>query len=164
MSSSRNAFWQYDEQSSSDKDEILLMEMLESDSEDERRPQRTAPFTGQEYITFLLNGHPDTIHDVLRVDAGTFRALVSELTLRGNLKWDHMRLSVEESLVTFLYICGQRENHRLVADRFRHSTDTISRHFKYMRRALCALAPFIIRPPSFAETPPEILHDKRYYP
>ncbi|KAH7838056.1 hypothetical protein Vadar_021525 [Vaccinium darrowii] len=58
MSSSRTTFWQQDDESSSDEDEILLMEMLESDSEDERRPQRTAPFTGQEYITFLLNGHP----------------------------------------------------------------------------------------------------------
>ncbi|XP_058209917.1 uncharacterized protein LOC131322574 [Rhododendron vialii] len=166
MSSSHGASWQYQYEqgsSSSDGDDMMIMDMLSS-SDDERQPQRNAPFTGQEYVTHLLNGHQDTIQDVLRVDAPTFRSLVAELVLRGNLKWDHMHLSVEESLATFLYICGQSGRHRTVADRFQHSTDTICRHFKYMRRALCTLAPFIIRPPDLNVTPPEIINDQRFYP
>ncbi|KAI8525369.1 hypothetical protein RHMOL_Rhmol13G0224900 [Rhododendron molle] len=75
-----------------------------------------------------------------------------------------MRLSVEESLAMFLYICGHNERHRVVGHWFQHSTDTISKHFKRMRRALCTVAPIIIQPPNLDATPSEILNDARYYP
>ncbi|KAI8550910.1 hypothetical protein RHMOL_Rhmol06G0144000 [Rhododendron molle] len=120
--------------------------------------------SGQEYTTFLLTSHPQNIKDMLRVDKHTFRALAVELVRRGLLEWDHKNLSVEESLAIFLYICGQNARERVVADRFQRSLDTISKHFNIIRRAICNLAPFIIRPPNLHETPPEILHDGRYYP
>ncbi|KAH7846085.1 hypothetical protein Vadar_009552 [Vaccinium darrowii] len=52
----------------------------------------------------------------------------------------------------------------MVADRFQRSTSTISAHFKLMRRAICNLAPHIIRPPDLHVTPPEILNDDRHFP
>lgn len=130
----------------------------------QRCPQRTFPLSGQEYTASLLNGHPDTMRYTLRIDAHTFRTLVKLMVKGGGLKWDHMRLSVEESLAIFLYICGHAKRHRCAANRFRHSMNTIARHFKYMGRALSNLAPFLIRPPDLNEIPFEILHDKVYYP
>lgn len=155
--------------SSDDEVEMIILEMLESSSDDDnqhvaRRPQRDAPFTGQEYTIWLINGHPDTIRDILRVDAATFRSLIDALVEHGQLQWDHKRLSLEESLAIFLYICGHSQRHRSAADRFQHSTDTICRHFKYVRRALCNLGRFVIQPPNLLVTPPEILHDQRYMP
>ncbi|KAI8570714.1 hypothetical protein RHMOL_Rhmol01G0057700 [Rhododendron molle] len=154
------------EEDFSDDDDLLELETLEMMERDGKQkiPQRTCPLSGQEYTTFLLTSHPQNIKDMLRVDKHTFRALAVELVRRGLLEWDHKNLSVEESLAIFLYICGQNARERVVADRFQRSLDTISRHFNIIRRAICNLAPFIIRPPNLHETPPEILHDGRYYP
>ncbi|KAH7847461.1 hypothetical protein Vadar_026337 [Vaccinium darrowii] len=151
---------------SSDDDDLMDLEFLSMSDEDEveKIPQRTFMVTGQQWTKFLMTEHPQTIKDLLRVDQHTFRTLVDLLVAKGQLKWDHMRLSVEESLAIFLYICGQSERHRVAAHWFQHSTDTISRHFKVMRRALCSVAPFVIRPPNLEVTPPEILNDGRYYP
>ncbi|KAI8571393.1 hypothetical protein RHMOL_Rhmol01G0116400 [Rhododendron molle] len=153
------------EHESSD-DDLMDLEMLSMSSEDEvnRIPQRTFLAKGQTYTHFLMTEHPTTIKDLLRVDKRTFKSLVSLLVDKGELKWDHMRLSVEESLAMFLYICGHNERHRVVGHWFQHSTDTISKHFKRMRRALCTVAPIIIQPPNLDATPSEILNDARYYP
>ena len=155
----------------SDGDEDLAdleaLDFLESEEEDDvfgKMPQRTSEQSGQAYVNFLLEGHPVTIRDILRVDAFTFRALVLKLVTRRQLDWEHKHLCVEESLAIFLYICGHTQRHRLAADRFQRSTSTISTHFKLMRRAICNLAPHIIRPPDLHVTPPEILHDERYFP
>ncbi|KAI8550640.1 hypothetical protein RHMOL_Rhmol01G0214800 [Rhododendron molle] len=165
MSTSGN---QEHEDSSSDDDDLMDLDFLdnmsESDEEDERIPQRVAPFNGQSYTQFLMTKHPKTIRDVLRVDKQTFRSLVALLVEKGHLNWDHMRVSLEESLAIFLFICGQSGRMRLAADRFQHSLDTISRHFNLMRRALCYVGMSIIRPPNLNDTPPQILNDGRYYP
>ncbi|XP_058197837.1 uncharacterized protein LOC131313503 isoform X3 [Rhododendron vialii] len=173
MASSSHRRGNYHPSSSSDDDIALLAGMFllldtSSSSEEEReilrRPQRTFPISGQEYTTLLLNGDPDTMRYTLRVDAHTFRTLVNLLVKRGRLKWDCMRLSVEESLAIFLYICGHGKRHRCAANRFKRSMNTIARHFKYMMRALGNIAYLVIRPPDLNEIPFEILHDKIYYP
>ncbi|XP_058197655.1 uncharacterized protein LOC131313382 isoform X2 [Rhododendron vialii] len=165
MSSSTHPWHNEDEAVSSDDDELLDLEFLDLMEEEKiKMPQRTCELTGQVYTNFLLERHPQTIKDVLRVDAYTFRGLVAELVARGQLQWDHKRVCLEESLAIFLYICGHSQRHRVAADRFQRSTSTISDHFKWMRRALCNLAPHIIQPPNLDVTPPEILNDGRYYP
>ncbi|KAI8567770.1 hypothetical protein RHMOL_Rhmol02G0147400 [Rhododendron molle] len=151
-------------QPSSSSDDIALLACMSllldtSSSEEEereilRQPQRTFPISGQEYTTLLLNGDPDTMGYTLRVDAHTFRTLVNLLVKRGRLKWDCMRLSVEESLAIFLYICGHGKRHRCAANWFKRSMNTIARHFKYMMRALgmkilpncsCGAGPMLIK-------------------
>ncbi|KAH7857404.1 hypothetical protein Vadar_012318 [Vaccinium darrowii] len=151
--------------SSSDDLELLnMLQLLSPSSSSSEEDERSIPIGGQEYTTSLLNGDPDTMRETLRVDARTFRALVKLLSEQGGSHWDHMRLSVAESLAIFLYICGQGKWFQGAADRFQHSTDTISEHFKYMMRALRKLAPSVIQPPDLNEIPVEILHDNKYYP
>ena len=130
----------------------------------ERMPQHNAPFTGHMYTQFLLNGHPSNMRELLRVDVHCFRALVDELISRGVVDVGIMRMSVEESLAIFLFIVGQSGGHRLAADRFQHSTETINRHFKMIMRGLGNLAPFIITPLDMSVTPPQILLDNRFNP
>ncbi|CAL5384396.1 unnamed protein product [Camellia sinensis] len=108
-----------------------------------KQPQRTCPYTGEMYTQHLLNGHPRTIREVLRMDAPTFRSLCDELKRREFIKVD---------------------KNRLAADRFQHSTETIHRHFKIMMRALCRLAVLIIRPPDPNVIPPEIRNNQKHYP
>ncbi|GLT54419.1 hypothetical protein SLA2020_276190 [Shorea laevis] len=55
-------------------------------------------------------------------------------------------IMVEESLAFFYLIAGHRQGLRVAANRFQHSTETISRHFKKVMRALCSLSKTIIRP------------------
>ncbi|KAF7132542.1 hypothetical protein RHSIM_Rhsim09G0057200 [Rhododendron simsii] len=145
-----------------DDDDLADLEALELLEEHEKMPQQTAKMSDQDYVTFLLHGHPRTVNNILCVDKHTFRALVRELILRGQLGWDHKKLSIEESLAIFLYICGQSGRHRLAADKFQWSTSTISDHFNWMRRTICRLVPYVIKPQPLEATPPEILHDERY--
>ncbi|CAL5441606.1 unnamed protein product [Camellia sinensis] len=53
-----------------------------------KQPQRTCLCTGEMYTQHLLNGHPRTIREVLRMDAPTFRALCDELKHREFIKVD----------------------------------------------------------------------------
>ncbi|GMP55381.1 hypothetical protein CsSME_00020220 [Camellia sinensis var. sinensis] len=123
-----------------DMDFAMVCQMWESTNGiPGKQPQRTCPYTGEMYTQHLLNGHPRTIQEVLRMDAPTFRSPSDELKRREFIKVDK-----------------NSERHRLAADRFQHSTETIHRNFKIMMRALCRLAVLIIRPPDPNVIPPEI--------
>ncbi|CAL5377445.1 unnamed protein product [Camellia sinensis] len=56
-----------------------------------KQPQRTCPYIGEMYTQHLLNGHPRTIREVLRMDAPTFRSLCDELKIREFIKVDKNR-------------------------------------------------------------------------
>ncbi|GMP98002.1 hypothetical protein CsSME_00046047 [Camellia sinensis var. sinensis] len=119
----------------------------DDDDLDFAMPQQTCLYTGEMYTQHLLNGHPRTIREVLRMDAPTFRSLCDELKRSEFIKVDK-----------------NSERHRLAADRFQHSTKTIHRHFKIMMRALCRLVGLIIRPPDPNVIPPEIRNNRKHYP
>ncbi|KAF5932293.1 hypothetical protein HYC85_028464 [Camellia sinensis] len=134
---------------SSDEDEVTddFMDFLmiacmhdQINASSTRRPQRTCPFKGDDYIFGLLTGHPETMMNIMRMDAQTFILLKDTLLHNGFIDIEHMHISVEESLGIFLYTFAQNDRHRLLADRFQHSTETICRHIKIIMRALCKLA------------------------
>ncbi|XP_028092797.1 uncharacterized protein LOC114292987 [Camellia sinensis] len=129
-----------------------------------RRPQRTYPFKGNDYIFSLLNGQPETMMDIMRMDAQTFILLKDTLLQNGFIDTEYMHLSVEESLEIFLYTFAQNDRHRLLADRFQYSTETICRHIKIIMRALCKLASTVIKPRNQDEIPAKILNDRRSFP
>jgi len=161
---------------SSDDEDIVLIAtalLLDSSSSEEdvqpiprgpRHPQRNFEVQGEAYTNFLLNGNPRTMTDLLRVDSFTFVSLVGLIVERGRIDWNRKRLSVEVSLAMFLYICGLNHRMRTTADRFQCSTDTVHRHFKYMVRALCNVAPLVIHPPDMNEVPAKIVNDRRFNP
>ena len=83
---------------------------------------------------------------------------------RANYLEDTRALSVEESLAIFYLIVGHQQGIRVTVDRFQHSTETISRHFKRVMRALCNLGKTIIRPRQVDEVHPYIQGNPKYFP
>ncbi|KAL7197297.1 hypothetical protein ACSBR2_019892 [Camellia fascicularis] len=67
------------------------------------------------------------------MEVTTFMELVKEIVRRNVIDWSNMRLSLEESSVMFLFICGQSSRTRNAGDRFQHSNETIHRHFDYVK-------------------------------
>ncbi|GMP28717.1 hypothetical protein CsSME_00004148 [Camellia sinensis var. sinensis] len=129
-----------------------------------RQPQCNCPYTGEQYIKFLLSGNPKSICEQLRMEVPTFVEFVKQIVCRNVVDWSNMRLSLEESLAMFLFICGQSLGTSNAGDRFQHSNETIHRHFVLMMWALGNLAPFVIQPPNMAVTHPKIRNDRRYWP
>ncbi|KAI3880060.1 hypothetical protein MKX03_003881, partial [Papaver bracteatum] len=52
----------------------------------------------------------------------------------------------------------------MLQERFQHSGETISRYFNEVLRAIMELSKELIKPPSFSETPAEILNNSKYFP
>ncbi|KAJ4843758.1 hypothetical protein Tsubulata_047051 [Turnera subulata] len=92
-----------------------------------------------------------------------FIQLCEDLKGRGKLAGSKF-LTVQEQVGIFLYIICQNERQRVTGDRFQHSLETISTHFKKVLYAVFSLAKHIIVPPSFDETLPEIRNNPKYYP
>ena len=61
-------------------------------------------------------------------------------------------------------IIDQKESNQIVADRFQHTEQTISHHFEKALKIVVRYVKELIMPPSFAETPPEIRCNPKYYP
>ncbi|XP_056698511.1 protein ALP1-like [Spinacia oleracea] len=127
------------------------------------RPQRISKLTGHQYVLELLNGHPMTCFELLRMTPQIFISLCEELKKREKLK-DSKFIPVLEQVAMFLLIIAHNSRQRLVADRFQHSLDTVHHHFRRVLYAICSLSKHLIIPPSFEDTPPVIKNNPRYYP
>ncbi|CAL5410713.1 unnamed protein product [Camellia sinensis] len=151
---------------SDDDDDVMDLHMVCQLTRDipTRQPQRNCPYTGEQYIKFLLSGNPKSIREQLRMEVPTFVELVRQIVRRNVVDWSNMRLSLEESLAMFLFICGQSLGTRNAGDQFQHSNETIHRHFVLMMRALGNLAPFVIQPPNMDVTHHKIRNDRWYWP
>ncbi|CAH9110733.1 unnamed protein product [Cuscuta epithymum] len=126
------------------------------------RPQRVSKLKGHEWVVEVLNGHPNTCYDLFRMDKHVFRSLCEEL--KRTATKDSKYLSVQEQLAIFLLIISHNGRQRYAADRFQHSTDTISKYFRKILFVICSISKHIITPPSFDDTPPEIKNNPKYYP
>ena len=129
-----------------------------------KEPQRTCTLSGQEWVEFLMAGNQHTIKDILRMNTDTFQSLAHVLAEGGLLRMDKMRCGVEEQLAMFLFVCGQRVNMHLTGDRFQRSSETVSRHFRRVCKALCRLATIIIQPPDYNYVNAKIFNNGNLYP
>ncbi|RWR85042.1 protein ALP1-like protein [Cinnamomum micranthum f. kanehirae] len=118
---------------------------------------------GYEFVNKVLCGHPKRCYDLFRMEKHMFHGLCNTLKSR-NLLHDSKFLSVEEQVAIFLMTIGHSMRNRMMADRFQHSGETISCHFKRVLKAIVNLGKELITPPSFTDTPPEILNNSKYYP
>ncbi|XP_020253243.1 putative nuclease HARBI1 isoform X1 [Asparagus officinalis] len=92
-----------------------------------------------------------------------FINLCEELKRIGKLK--HSRnLTIQEQVAIFLFVLSHNERQRMAADRFQHSLEAISTYFKKVLYAICSLTKYVIVPPSYDATPPEISYTTKYYP
>ncbi|XP_023739763.1 protein ALP1-like [Lactuca sativa] len=77
---------------------------------------------------------------------------------------DRRDVSVEEGLAMSLRILCHGTSHRMISDRFQHSTGTVHYWFKYVLRALKAFALTVVKTTNRGEVQPEIRADSRWYP
>ncbi|XP_059627200.1 protein ALP1-like [Cornus florida] len=91
-----------------------------------------------------------------------FRTLCS--TLKGIGLKDSKFLTVYEQVAIFLLTLSHNQRNRVVAERFQHFTETISRHFHAVLHAVCQLGTHIIAPSNFSMIPNKIRESSRFYP
>ncbi|KAK6142278.1 hypothetical protein DH2020_022626 [Rehmannia glutinosa] len=120
---------------------------------------------GQDWLGELINGHPNRIVNSLRMHKNSFEALCRLLIDRGYLTTSRTtRVGVRESVAIFLTTVGFSSRQRTTCERFQHSLETVSRHVKRVAKALCRLAPELIKPPDLQSCHQKILHDPLLYP
>ena len=120
--------------------------------------------SGAQFVKDILDCHPQTCYELFRMDKWTFVNLCHHLKRHENLK-DTQWVTIVEAVVMFLLIVGHNVRMRVVADHFQHLIETITRHFKEVRRVLCQLAKILIRPCNMSnEVPSYIANNPKYFP
>ncbi|KAL2231119.1 UNVERIFIED_CONTAM: hypothetical protein Sindi_1706300 [Sesamum indicum] len=165
-SSSNNRSNSSSDMSSDEKNNFRLIHQLLSTSIlKTKQSQHNSILQGSDWMSELLSGHPDRIYNMLRMNKETFQTLCLFLKGRGVLiDSQRTRVSVMESVASFLQTVGLSECQRTSYERFQHSFETISRHIKRVSRALNLLAPELICPPNFNHIHPRIHYNTYFFP
>ncbi|XP_012570899.1 protein ANTAGONIST OF LIKE HETEROCHROMATIN PROTEIN 1-like [Cicer arietinum] len=122
----------------------------------------TSSLSGREFVAEVLNGSETSCFDLFRMKKECFLNFCNELRGKNYLS-DSRDVLVEEKVATFLFIIGHNVRHRVASNRFQHSTETISRNFKEVLRAVCRLGKELIKQESI-ELPERIKNNSKYYP
>ncbi|KAL8171825.1 hypothetical protein V2J09_023629 [Rumex salicifolius] len=127
-----------------------------------RLPRWVLPPGQLSYMEELLSSGEEECCRMLRMDKRVFLKLSGILRQKGLLR-DTNGMMIEEQLAIFLNIIGHNERNRVIQDRFRHSGETISRHFNSVLKAIKSLSrEFLQSPPQ--NIPLQILGSKRLHP
>ena len=115
----------------------------------------------QEFLRTLETSEDS--RDIIRMRPNAFRRLVSILRGRGLLR-DSQYSTTEEQLVKFLHTIGCNVRNRTVKIFFCPSSETVSRHFHQVLRAIITLEDQFLVQPNGSIVPLEIQRERRYYP
>ncbi|XP_027109591.1 uncharacterized protein [Coffea arabica] len=100
---------------------------------------------------------------VIRMGPETFRRLCDLLQTHGGLQ-PTQRATVQEQVVKFLHILTIPSKNITMSYFYRHSGETVSRHFHRVLRAVIALEDQFLQQPTGEQVLPEILNSARFYP
>ncbi|KAL3831079.1 hypothetical protein ACJIZ3_019881 [Penstemon smallii] len=114
-------------------------------------------------ITRLTKKKEEGCREQLRMGKNAFANLVYILKGRGLLR-DTARSSVEEQVAKVLYIIGHNLNYRIIKFKFRRSSETISRHFHQVLRAIISLEDIFLKQPNGDECPTQIKDNQKFWP
>ncbi|CDO99863.1 unnamed protein product [Coffea canephora] len=125
-----------------------------------RRRVRDSALSGRDYVLELINGHENRIIENMRLDVPQFLLLCDLLVDRGYWHaYPSQRVGVHESVALTLMCLSHDERHRVLVERFQHSTETIDRHVRRVLRALARLGRDLVRPRNVDDTHPRILNN-----
>ena len=131
----------------------------------EKVPYHDSLLSGENWLLELkLTRNPHRFKEQLGMKLPVFLSLVSELERLTNLG-NKKLVSLEEQVAIFLYTVTGNESTRKTAERFQHSTQTISRYINSITDALNSSQfynKYVRLPPS--TVPPEIEDNPKYYP
>ena len=132
-----------------------------------RRVPRSVADTSEDYRRvheeLMLHLSKDVqCYDLIRMHPNSFARLCTILRGTNQLE-DNKNAFVEEEVVVFLYMLSH-DTRNCAMQISRRSGKTISRRFHIVLQAIISLHDQLIKQPSGAEVPPEILNSSRYYP
>lgn len=90
-----------------------------------REDYHDSKFTGRQWVQDLLNGHELRMRDALGIESQIFKKLCHQLFMISGLS-DSRSIDLEEKVAMFLYLGVHNSGHRDIAERFQHSTNTVS--------------------------------------
>ncbi|XP_019433068.1 PREDICTED: uncharacterized protein LOC109339964 [Lupinus angustifolius] len=128
-----------------------------------RTPCRTSLLIGKMYTLEVMAGHEARCYENFRMRKNVFLNFCDTLRDIGNLS-DDKKVCVEEGVAMFLIIICHNMRHRVVAERFQHSLQIVSKWFKRVLRAVCKLGRTIIVPRNQTITHPYIGGTHKYFP
>lgn len=129
-----------------------------------RVPCRTRPFSGHQFITDILSGHPERGYNHFRMTNTMFVQLEELLVSRGLLRGSRY-VTAKEQLGFFLYGIGHCVTNRVLAETFQHSGETISRYFNTVLKAICNLKhDYIVQPDDDVGVHPRIRDSNLFHP
>ncbi|XP_027098816.1 uncharacterized protein [Coffea arabica] len=130
-----------------------------------RRRVRNSALSGRDYVLELINGHEDRIIENMHLDVPQFLLLCDLLVQCGYWHaYPSHRVGVHEYVVLTLICLSHDERHRVLAERFQHSTDTIDQHVCRVLRAFVRVGRDLVRPANFDGTHPRILNNALLMP
>eukprot|EP00123_Amoebidium_parasiticum_P018595 comp24250_c1_seq3/m.44904 comp24250_c1_seq3/g.44904 ORF comp24250_c1_seq3/g.44904 comp24250_c1_seq3/m.44904 type:complete len:295 (-) comp24250_c1_seq3:68-952(-) len=130
-----------------------------------KEPCRTSPLSGREYVQELLGtAHETRVNDVLRVSPYVARELIEKLAPFIE-ESDNMDAQ-EVTCMMLYYTLGQGVAVRNVAERFQHSTETVSRRFREgIDATLAALGEeYMIQPDESYMVPSWVRENPEFWP
>ncbi|XXG51718.1 hypothetical protein AAC387_Pa03g0227 [Persea americana] len=101
--------------------------------------------------------------DVLRMRPFAFATLCDKLRSTELLK-NFSRSTIEEQVAKFLHVLGQNWKYRAIGCCFRRSSETISRHFHNVLRAIISLENQFLKQSYGNDVAPQILQSSRFDP
>lgn len=146
-----------------DDDEFVtnLFSMMNNHME-ARTPIHTSSQTGARYVNEVLQGHELRCKREFRMETHVFHSLVKCLKDKGFLR-DTRYVSVEEQVAMFLHTLAKNASNRTLQERFQHSGETASRHFRQVLHAVTQLSKDFIRLPR-SITPSKIRNNSTFFP
>ncbi|XP_031388345.1 uncharacterized protein LOC116201300 [Punica granatum] len=156
--------WSDDDDSSVDDLPVLLAisDAMSAQQAPRARPCRTSALQGSEYINEVLSN--DTrCYENFRMDPHVFHNLCDTLRVNCGIRNTRKGMTVEEMLGMFLLVVAHSTRYAVVAERFQHSKETISRVFNLILQGLHSLVPTYTRPRNVEEQP-EIRGCRQWYP
>ncbi|OJD21052.1 hypothetical protein ACJ73_07609 [Blastomyces percursus] len=116
------------------------------------RSMYTSPFRGMNLTADLLDpdSHEQRLRNMTRMRPDTFMDLIDWLRDYTTITepTDPHAIHIEQKLLIFLYITTQGVAYRSTAEMFHHSTDTISKTFHEVLKALCELYDRVVHLPA----------------
>ena len=105
-------------------------------------------------------------YEMFRMTPELLLYLVDELAQHGYLRDGRSEVNITQAVAMLLYILGHNTRFRYVADwfadRFKHSTKTVCRHFRKVLRAFHHYAKHLIKPNQNVTGIPEHLQVNKY--
>jgi len=110
----------------------------------------------------LYLGNPLKCYEMFCMTRPLLIHLVDELNRHDYLRDGQGGVNATQEVAMLLYILRHNSHYRCVADRFQHSTKTMSHHFRRALRAVHSYAKHLIKPNPNVVCLPEHLQVNKY--